>query len=597
MLSVLEKIAKVSCLTKVDKIAFKKRTKELREFFRRFLPYIKDYKKEFTVAIIASLIVAGSTALGAYLVKPVLDDIFINKDVEMLKILPFLVVVAYFAKGMGMFVQAYYMNFIGQDIVRRVRDRFMEHILGFEMAFFNSTRSGELISRVTNDVNRIQSAVSTHIADIIRESFTIFALIFVVIYQSPTLALYGLVVLPLSIYPVIYFAKKVKRVSHSIQEKNSDITSKLTEIFNNIEIIKTSGGERLESTHFAEQNSQYLKLNMKAVKYKEIISPVMESMGAVAVAAVIIIGGYEVIEERLTVGAFFSFMTALFMLYTPYKRISNVYSKLQDAVASGERIFSMLDRESMLKEGSLQKDTPKSIEFKDVSLYYEDKLALKNISFKASSSECIALVGDSGAGKSSLINLILRLYDTTSGNLFIDDEEIKNYKFDYLRKNMSVVTQRIFIFNDTVCANVAYGEEIDETRVIDALRKAHALEFVEALEGGINYKLEEFGVNLSGGQRQRIAIARAIYKNPAILIMDEATSALDNNTEAAIKDMLREFKKDRITFIIAHRLSSIEIADKIIVLKNGSIVCFDHKDKVESSCEEFKRIKNLGTSK
>lgn len=578
------------------KLLPKRGVKELREFFKRFLPYIEDYKKEFFIAIIASLVVAGSTALGAYLVKPVLDDIFINKDIEMLKILPFLVVAAYFAKGTGMFIQAYYMNFIGQDIVRRVRDRFISHILEFEMVFFNSTRSGELISRVTNDVNRIQSAVSTHIADIIRESLTIFALIFVVIYQSPTLALYGLVVLPLSIYPITYFAKRVKRASHSIQEKNSDITSKLTEIFNNIEIIKTSGGERVESTHFAEQNSQYLKLNMKAVKYKEMISPIMESMGAVAVAAVIIIGGFEVIEERLSVGAFFSFMTALFMLYTPYKRISNVYSRIQDAIASGERIFSILDRKSLLKEGEAYQDSLKSVEFKNVSLFYGKKQALKDISFSAKAGECIAIVGDSGAGKSSLINLILRLYDSTYGDVLIQGQNIRDYRFDYLRKNMSVVTQRVFIFNDTVCANVAYGEKIDRDRVIDALKKAHALEFVEALEGGIDHKLDEFGVNLSGGQRQRIAIARAIYRNPALLIMDEATSALDNSTEAAIKDMLREFKKDRIIFIIAHRLSSIEIADKIMVLKNGSIICFDEKGVVEKSCEEFRRIKNLETS-
>jgi len=570
----------------------------VREFFRRFLPYIKDYKREFIIAVVASLAVAAASGLGAYLVKPVLDDIFIKKDKEMLLILPLFVVFAYTTKGVGMYLQAYYMNYIGQDIVRRVRDKFLAHILEFEMNFFNQTRSGELISRVTGDVGRIQSAVSSHVADIIRESFTIIVLIFVVIYQSPKLAVYGLVVLPLSIYPILYFARKVKKLSHKIQEKNSDITSKLSEIFNNIEIIKSSGGEKLEYNHFSIQNSQYLTLNMKAIKYKEIISPFMETIGAIAVAAVIIIGGYEVIEDRLTVGAFFSFMTALFMLYTPYKRISNVYSKLQDATAAGERIFSILDRESGLKEGSLQKTGGiNSIVFDKATLRYEDIEALKSVTFSIKKGDCVALVGNSGAGKSSLINLVLRHYDTSEGNIIVDGENIKNYTFDYLRKNISVVTQRIFIFNDTVLANVAYGEDIDEDRVIDALKKAHALEFVEKLEGGLYHKLDEFGVNLSGGQRQRIAIARAIYKNPSVLILDEATSALDNNTEAAIKEMLKEFTKDRITLIIAHRLSSIDFVNKIMVLKNGGIVCFDDKNSVENSCLEFKNIKNLETPK
>ncbi|MFW6308002.1 MAG: ABC transporter ATP-binding protein, partial [Campylobacterales bacterium] len=563
----------------------------LREFYRQFFPYIKEYKLYFSIAIIASLIVAGASAASAYLVKPVLDDIFIKKDVEMLKILPLFIILAYSLKGGGIFVQTYYMNFIGQDIVRRVRDRFLAHILTLELDFFNRFRSGELISRSTNDIDKIRAAVSNHLADIIREGFTVFGLIFVVIYQSPSLAFYGLIVLPLSIYPILYFAKKVKKLSHKIQEKNSDITSKLSEIFNNVEIIKTSGGEKLECQHFSRQNSDYLNLSMKAVKYKEMISPFMETLGSIAVAAVIVIGGIEVIEERMSVGAFFSFMAALFMLYTPFKRLSNVYSKLQEATAAAERIFQLLHRPSTLVEGSIHKDSLSYIELRDVSLSYGNKEALKNINLFAKRGECIALVGNSGAGKSSLINLMLRLYDTSSGEVILEGNDIRDYKFDYLRENISVVTQRIFIFNDTIASNVAYGQDIDEEKVVDALKKARAYEFVEEYEGGIYHILDEFGANLSGGQRQRIAIARAIYKNPALLILDEATSALDNSTEAAIKEMLREFTKNRITFVIAHRLSSIEIANKIVVMKNGKIVCMDRREIVESECREYQSIK------
>ncbi|MFP4487187.1 MAG: ABC transporter ATP-binding protein [Campylobacterales bacterium] len=563
----------------------------MREFYRQFFPYIKEYKLYFSIAIIASLIVAGASAASAYLVKPVLDDIFIKKDVEMLKILPLFIILAYSLKGGGIFVQTYYMNFIGQDIVRRVRDRFLAHILTLELDFFNRFRSGELISRSTNDIDKIRAAVSNHLADIIREGFTVFGLIFVVIYQSPSLAFYGLIVLPLSIYPILYFAKKVKKLSHKIQEKNSDITSKLSEIFNNVEIIKTSGGEKLECQHFSRQNSDYLNLSMKAVKYKEMISPFMETLGSIAVAAVIVIGGIEVIEERMSVGAFFSFMAALFMLYTPFKRLSNVYSKLQEATAAAERIFQLLHRPSTLVEGSIHKDSLSYIELRDVCLSYGNKEALKNINLFAKRGECIALVGNSGAGKSSLINLMLRLYDTSSGEVILEGNNIRDYKFDYLRENISVVTQRIFIFNDTIASNVAYGQDIDEEKVVDALKKARAYEFVEEYEGGIYHILDEFGANLSGGQRQRIAIARAIYKNPALLILDEATSALDNSTEAAIKEMLREFTKNRITFVIAHRLSSIEIANKIVVMKNGKIVCMDRREIVESECREYQSIK------
>ncbi len=563
----------------------------MKQFFKRFAPYMGGYKLYFFYAILGTAMVAGASGASAYLVKPVLDEIFINKDVAMLAILPWLVVLAYFCKGFGGYIQTYFMNYIGQDIVRRVRDELLGRMLSFEMTFFNRRRTGELISRVVNDINAIQSAVSTYFADYVKEGLTIVVLVGVVIYQSPELAFYGLVVMPLALYPLTLLAKKMKKVSKRTQEKNSDVTSRLAEIFNNVELIKSNSGERFEVTSFAKENRKLFDLNMKSVRVSELTSPLMETLGALAVAVVIVVGGHQVIDEKLTVGSFFSFMTALFMLYTPIKRLSGIYNKMQSAVAAGERIFEMMEREPLIKDGEKELEGKiESLEFKEVGLLYEEKRALEGISFTLKKGESLALVGDSGGGKSSLVSLILRLYEASEGEVLINQEKIRHLTQKSLRSRIAIVTQRIFIFNDTIAHNVAYGEAVDRERVKEALQKARVWDFVETLEEGIDTILDEFGANLSGGQRQRIAIARAIYKNPDILILDEATSALDNKTETEFKEALAEIMRDKITLIVAHRPSTVSLAQKIALLKEGKILAIGTQEELVQYSPEFTKI-------
>ncbi len=560
----------------------------------RFTSYYKDYIPHFIFAIIGMILASAGTAASAYLVKPLLDKIFIAKDINMLYLLPYAIVAVYVAKESGRYIQTYFTEYIGQDIIKRFRNKLLDNIIHLDISFFHKYRSGELISRNTNDVERIRLVVSSIVPEFFREIFTIMGLVAVVIYQSSELAIYALVIMPLAVYPLSLLAKKMKKISRLSQEKISDLTAKLSEIFNNIEIIQANNAQKFEYDLFKIDNEKYFKLNMKSIKISQLVSPLMETLGSIGVATVIIVGGKEVIEGGMSVGSFFSFLTALFMLYTPIKRISGLYNRMQDAVAASERIFFLLDLKPEIKSGD--KKFPKdvqSVNYENVVLKYSDKTALNGITFEAKKGEFLAFVGDSGGGKTSLANLLVRFFDPSSGVIKINNTDIKSLNIKELRDSIAIVTQRVYILNDTLAANVAYGQKIDKQRVIDALKKANAYDFVEELPQNIETKLDEFGTNLSGGQRQRVAIARAIYKNPSILIFDEATSALDSKSEQKISSAIENMIKDKITFVIAHRLSTIQKADKIVVLKHGKIVAIGKDKDLESSCQEYKKLKGI----
>jgi len=562
----------------------------LKKFFKYYLKYYKDYKKQFFFAFIGMILVAVASSATAYLIKPVLDKIFIEHNEHMLYILPFFIILAYFAKGLGSFIESYFISYIGLDIIRRIRDELLEYLLNLDLSFFYKIHSGELMSRLINDIERIRSAVSWQISALIKETLTALGLLGVVIYQSPKLAFFALIILPIVIYPVSILTKKMKKISHKSQEKTSDINSHLSEIFTNIEGIKSYNAEMYELNKFKKYNLEFFKINLKGVINTNLLSPIMQTFSALAAALVIFIGGKEVIAGNMTVGAFFSFMTALFMLTDPIRRISQIINQFQNALAAHERILYLYSLKPTIKDGDINIKNIENIEFKNVSLKYDDKIALENINFKAKKGEMIGLVGDSGGGKSSFINLLLKFYNPNNGEILINNINIEQISNESLRKNIAVVTQRVYIFNDTIAANVAYGKQIDEEKIKLALKKANLLEFVESLEDGIWTVLNENGSNLSGGQRQRIAIARALYLNPSVLILDEATSALDNQSEAKIMETILELKNDLIVFIIAHRLNTIENSDKILLFKDGHIICEDTKENLLQNCEEFKKL-------
>ncbi len=455
--------------------------------------------------------------------------------------------------------------------------------------------TGEILSRVTNDITRIQNVVTNMIPNLIRESLTIVALTGYVIYESPKLAFYFLIIMPLALYPLSILAKKMKKYSKLSQESTSDMTSRLGEIFSNIEVIKANSSQELEGEKFAKENQNVFKYLLKQVKVNALTSPIMEILGSVAIGLVIYIGGSEVIEGRMTVGAFFAFATALFMLYTPIKRISSLYNQAQDAIVANERMFELLNTKPTIISGKIElNEQIKHISIMHASLNYGNKIALNDVSAGADHGESIALVGDSDAGKSSLVNLLVRFYDPNEGEIIINDKyNIKDLTLKSLHQKVAYVTQRIYIFNGTIAQNIAYGQEFDEQKVIEALEKAHALEFIKNLDDGINTMLTENGNNLSGGQRQRVALARAIYKKPDILILDEATSALDNKSEALIQKALEALKSEMITITVAHRLSTIENSDAILVFKEGQIICRGQHIDLINECEEYQKLAKI----
>ena len=563
------------------------------EVFKRFKSFYKEYIPQFIIAIIGMIMASVGTAVSAWLVKPVLDYIFIQKDETLLYLLPYAIIAIYFIKSLGVYLQAYFTAYIGQDIVRRFRYNQLANILSLDMSFFHKYRSGELMSRIMGDIERIRSIVSNLIPELVREFVTIIGLLCVVIYQSPTLALFSLIVLPAAFYPLSRLAKRMRRISRTSQETSSDITSVLSQIFSNIEIVKANNAQKKELDKFGAQNDKIFKLSLKSVKTNTLVSPMMETLGSIGIAITIIIGGQQVIDGQITVGSFFSFLTALFMLYTPIKRLTAIYNQMQDAIVASQRTFELLDMSPSIVDGSI--DFPSrvnSITIQDLKFSYGDKVALNGINLKIYKGQMIALVGSSGGGKSTLINLLMRFYDPDSGIILINENDISEFKLHSLRENIGLVTQRVYIFNDTIAANVAYGAPLDETKVIKALKMANAYSFVQNLDDGIYTTLSEYGANLSGGQRQRIAIARALYHDPQILIFDEATSALDNESEKEITKAIENLGQEKIVIVIAHRLTTIKNADKIAVISSGKIVGFDADEVLEKECEIYKNLKS-----
>ncbi len=544
--------------------------------FKRLLRLVKPHIPKFIFAALCMLAVGATTAVLAALVKPVLDDIFIKKDASMLKLIPMAIIIIYAIKGACSYGQTVIMNFIGQRIITDLRNDLYDHIQRQSLSFFSKNPTGILMSRITNDVNLIQGAVSEAVTSICKDSFTIIGLAFLIFYRDWKLAIIATLVFPLTIYPIAKFGKMMRNVATRTQVTMGGLMSLLQETISGARIVKAFGMEDYEGKRFARENESLFKLFMKSVSIRAMSSPFMEFLGGLAIAVIIFYGGLQVLKGNSTPGNFFSFLTALIMLYEPVKRLTNVNNTIQQGISAAIRVFNVMDEtpEIMNRENAVK--LPKisdKIEINNVTFSYGDEPVLKNINLTIKQGEAVAFVGMSGGGKTTLVNLIPRFFDVTEGNIMIDDLDIRDVTVESLRAQIGIVTQQTILFNDTIRNNIAYGDiEKSEGEIIKAAKAANAYNFIVNIPNQFDTIIGEQGARLSGGERQRISIARALLKNAPILILDEATSSLDTESEIEVQEALENLMKGRTTLVIAHRLSTIRNADRIIAIVDGKIV-------------------------
>jgi subfamily B ATP-binding cassette protein MsbA len=521
--------------------------------------------------------VAAANGSMALLVKPVMDDVFIRQNREMLLIVPGIAILVFFIKGLGAYGSEYLMSYIGEKIIRFFRDALYEKITDLPIAFIHKEKTGALMSRITNDVNIVKGMVSTAVINVFRDFFSVIAFLFVIFYRDWQLALGAFIVLPLAFYPIVLFGRRVRKFSTGTQETMADLNSFLHETFTGSKIIKIFNLQDFEKNRFKKKTQALFRLEMKKTVAKALSSPVMEFLGGLGIAFIIWFGGLRVINGTSTPGTFFSFLTAVMMLYDPVKRLTKLNNTIQEGIASATRIFDVLEESSPITEAKTPQCLTGSafdVEFDRVSFAYNDNEApaLTDINLTVAPGEVLALVGMSGGGKTSLVNLVPRLYDVTDGRVLIAGKDIRELSIKSLRDHISIVTQEPILFNESVRDNIRYGKmDATDLEIEAAAKAAYAYDFIQGFPMGFDTVIGELGSRLSGGEKQRICIARALIKDAPILILDEATSALDSAAEKVVQKALENLMKGRTSFVIAHRLSTIDYASRIILLKNGSI--------------------------
>ncbi len=565
---------------------------------KRSLSYFMPYKPLIFLAMCGLGIVAACTAGAAYLVQPALDEIFIKKDAAALMFVPLLLVGVFLAKGLGLFVQKFLMSYCGLKVLERLRYELFAKIICLPVDFFGETRVGMLMSRIISDVNLISASLPEFIR-IVQHSLTMTGLIGLTIYRDPKLAFWACLVFPLAIYPVVYFGRKLRKVGRKYQSKIADISSHLQESFNGLRVVKAFAAEDIEKEKFGQTSNNLVKISVKGAIYNQLSSPLMELIGAVGAGLVIWYGGREVIAGNRTPGEFFSFLTALVMLYDPFKSISQANNTIQQAMAGAERVFEILDSDDLREEtGGSKVYTPpfSTLSFRNVTFNYPgtQESALKNINLEIKAGERVAFVGQSGAGKTTLVQLIPRFHDCQKGEIRLNDLPLHEYTLPSLRTNIGIVSQDPFLFNLTVAENIAYGQKnLDQKAVEKAAKAAYAHDFILALPQGYETVVGEKGVKLSGGQKQRLTIARAIMKDPSLLILDEATSALDTESERIVQQALDNLMDGRTSLIIAHRLSTILTADRIVVMHGGIVLDNGPHECLLQRCAMYKKLYDL----
>ena len=610
--------------------------------YYRVLSYVKPYWKHLSISVFCSIMYAVLSGATIYLTIPLLESLFQegSKDAggitekiqtsgggnfswftdiiagiketftdfmfsgtsaEILLKICVMILIAFLGKNIFGFFQSYFLAYVEQGVIKDLRNSAYKHLHKLPMSFFKNEKTGNLISRIMNDVTVVQSSVSAVFLNMIREPITITVLLIIAFSISAELTLFSLTVLPFSLLIIGWIGLKLKKQSAILQEKMSDITTVLHETISGVKIVKAFGMEKYENKKFNTHTYNFFRLILRMTRVRNSAAPLTEFLSVIVGVVVIYYGGQMVLEEgSITASEFLGFLFAIFQLMPPIKELSGVNNRIQEASAAAERVFEILDIEPSIK--NVEKpividDFKETFEFNNVSYQYEDseELVLKNISFTAKKGQIIALVGSSGAGKTTLVDLIPRFYDPVKGSVLVDGNDIRYVTFESLRKLMGIVTQETVLFNESVRNNIAYGlDEFPESEIIRAAKAANAHDFIMELSKGYDTIIGERGTKLSGGQRQRISIARALLKNPPIMIFDEATSALDNESEVLVQEAIERLMSERTTFVIAHRLSTIRNADRILVLDRGEIVQDGkHEELLKDASGVYKKLYEL----
>lgn len=565
---------------------------------KRCLSYFKPYSGKIVIAVIAMITVSIAEGGTAYIVKPAFDDGLNGKDINSLMMVALAAVGIFSAKAGGRYVQNFLMRFCALKVLEQLRNELYDKMVFLPMKFFEREQVGNLMSRIIQDVILIRSSLPA-VVMMTREIITMFALVGVVFYQDWYLAIWAVLVLPVAILPIAFFGRKLRKLGRKNQVKLADISVFLQEVFSGIRVVKAFHTERKEGENFRKENGRLVKIAVKEVIYSELSSPVMDVVGAIGAGAVLIAGGMRVIEGHMTVGGLMSFLAALGLLYQPVKKFSSANLDVQRALAGAERVFEILDSTEVVveKDGTVPFEPPlHEVEFRNITFAYEGcpAPALDNVSFTVKAGERVAIVGPSGAGKTTFVNLIPRFYEQQEGQILINGVDVRDYTLATLRRNIAMVSQDAFLFNISVRENIAYGQEsVDEEAVLAAARAAYAHDFISRLPEGYDSVVGERGTKLSGGQKQRMTIARAILKNAPLLILDEATSALDSEAERIVQKALENLMAERTSIVIAHRLSTVLSADRIIVMDKGRIVSQGNHEALLGTCELYTKLYDM----
>ncbi len=562
---------------------------------------VREHWALLTAALGCMIINSLSAPAMAWLVKPAVDKIFVNKDTGMLQVVPLVVVLVFVVNGVADYGRAYLINKVGRRIIRRLRNRLYDSLMDLPLSFFQSNKTGVLMSRVTNDVNVIKNMVSTAVTSSVRDVLKIVWLIALIFYTDWKLASLAVLVFPVVFFPIFELGRRSRKISARTQEAMGEMSAFLHETLSGVKIVKAFGMEGLEKHRFSRKTRSLFEMELKEIAISAMSSPLMEIIAGLAIAAIMFYGGYSVIEGASTPGTFFSFMTANIMLYDPVKQISKINIAVNRGLAATDRIFDLLESPPEAADEGSAPILPLSrhrVIFDNVSFRYGTDSGLpdvlKNISIRAEAGEILALVGPSGGGKTTLVNLIPRFFEASEGRILVDTHDIRGVRLESLRRQIAVVTQEPILFNDTVMGNIRYGNpDATESAAIDAARSAFAFDFIKGFPKGFDTSIGELGNRLSGGEKQRICIARALLKDAPILILDEATSALDSESEHWVQMALSNLMKGRTTFMIAHRLSTIMHADRILVLVDGCVVEEGTHEELLTRAGAYRRLYDM----